>query len=109
MVDAMETRIPRTLDNPARCLGVPIDAVIVAAGVYISFSVFEMGMWGLLASPICANIFSKYRSRTIVRRFMRFIYWYLPFELNFIRGIQGHQRKLTMRPIRVKSEVLNDK
>ncbi len=92
----MTCRIPRTLDRPTRCLGIPIDCIIVAASIYATFMMFEMGAIGMLAALIGANLFSKYRSRSLIRNILRLTYWYLPHELNSIHGIPGHLRKLKL-------------
>lgn len=90
----MNYRIPQTLDNPTRCLGIPIDSIVVMMSVYAACVMFEAGFVGIVLAIIVGNLFSKYRSRSLIRRIVRFLYWYLPCELNFIRGIQGHQRVL---------------
>ncbi len=91
------SRIPRTLDRPIRCLGMPIDLVIVALSIYSVFILLEKGLIGILLALIGANIFSRYSSRSLMRNILRFIYWYFPAELNAINGIQGHHRKLEFR------------
>lgn len=93
----MSYRIPRTLNNPFRCLGIPIDTLIVFAGVWECFVMFNLGLYGIPVAIIAANVFSRFRSRTGLRKVIRFIYWYLPSEMNFIPGAQGHHRKLTMK------------
>lgn len=90
----MNIKIPRTLDRPVRCLGMPFDTIIVALSVYSVCVMLERGALGIFAAIIAANLFSRYRSRALVRNILRFIYWYLPAELNAIKGIQGHQRKI---------------
>ncbi|AIL66161.1 conjugal transfer pilus assembly protein TraL (plasmid) [Rickettsiales bacterium Ac37b] len=90
----MNYRIPKTLDNPVRCLGIPIDALIVFMGIWGGFVVFDKGLFGIPVGIVVSMLFGKFRSRSIVRRFIRFLYWYLPSEMNFIKGVQGHQRKL---------------
>ena len=98
----MTNRIPRTLDNPIRCLGIPIDAIIVFGMIWGSFVLFDKPIYGIFLGVIGANLFTRYRTRSSIRKIIRFIYWYLPSEMNFIPGIQGHQRKLNMRQIRCK-------
>lgn len=93
----MSNKIPRTLDRPVRCLGMPIDSIIVALSVYSVCVLLEKGALGIFAAIISANLFSRYRSRSLVRNILRFIYWYLPAELNAIKGIQGHQRKIRFK------------
>ncbi len=77
-----------------RCMGLPIDAVLVAGAVWSGFMLFDKSIYGLIAAPIMAYFYSKYRTRSIARRMIRFIYWYLPWEMNFIKGVQGHHRKM---------------
>jgi conjugal transfer pilus assembly protein TraL len=98
----MSDRIPRTLDNPIRCLGIPIDGIIIFGAIWSGFVLFDKPFLGLCFGAIGANLFTRYRTRSSVRKLMRFIYWYLPSEMNFIPGIQGHQRKLTMSQIKCK-------
>lgn len=93
----MNYRIPKTLDSSFRCLGIPIDTLIVFMMVWGSFMLFDKGLYGIPAGIFAANIFARFRSRAIIRKIIRTIYWYLPCEMNFIKGVQGHQRKLTMR------------
>jgi hypothetical protein len=75
---------------------VPIDCIIVAASIYATFTLFEMGAVGVLVALIGANLFSRYRSRCLIRNILRLTYWYLPHELNSIDGIPGHLRKIRL-------------
>jgi conjugal transfer pilus assembly protein TraL len=93
----MNYRIPKTLDNSFRCLGIPMDTLIVFMMIWGSFMMFNKGLYGIPAGIIAANIFGRYRSRSIIRKIIRIIYWYLPAEMNFIKGVQGHQRQLNMK------------
>ena len=93
----MSYRIPKTLDNPIRCLGIPIDTLIVFMMVWSGFVMFNKGLAGIVVGAVCANLFARFRSRSIIRRLIRFIYWYLPCEMNFIQGVQGHQRVMSMK------------
>lgn len=93
----MSYKIPKNLDNPMRCMGLPIDAVLVASSIWSGFMLFDKSLYGLVAGPIVAYFYSKYRTRSMVRRMIRFIYWYLPWEMNFIKGVQGHQRQMRVR------------
>src|SRR5687767_4530837 len=93
----MSYRIPKTLDNPLRCLGVPIDTLIVFFIIWSGFVLFEQGLYGLFVGIFGAFVFGRFRSRSIVRKSIRIMYWYLPAEMNFIKGVQGHQRKMSMR------------
>lgn len=93
----MSYRIPKTLDNPIRCVGIPIDTLIVFFMIWSAFMLFNSSLWGLFAGIIGANLFARFRSRSVIRKAIRFLYWYFPSEMNFIQGIQGHQRKMTMR------------
>ena len=93
----MNYRIPKTLDNSMRCLGIPLDTLIVFMMVWSSFVMFNLGLYGIPVGVLMANIFSRFRSRAIIRKVIRFIYWYLPSEMNFISGVQGHHRQLTMK------------
>ena len=90
----MSYRLPKTLDNPIRALGVPIDTLLVFMGIWSMFVVFDSGLYGIPVGIFAASIFSRFRSRSIIRKLIRFIYWYLPSEMNFIRGIKGHQRRI---------------
>ena len=92
----MNYRIPKTLDNSVRCLGIPIDTFIVFMMVWGSFMMFDKGLYGIPAGIMAANVFGRFRCRSIIRKIIRSIYWYLPAEMNFIKGVQGHQRKLSM-------------
>ncbi len=92
----MNYRIPRTLDNPMRCLGIPIDSLMVFMMVWGGFVMFNIGLYGIPLGIFAANVFSRFRSRSIIRKFIRFIYWYFPSEMNFISGAQGHQRKMNL-------------
>lgn len=92
----MSYRIPRTLDNPIRCLGVPVDIVVVFITVMGVFTSFEYGLIGSLVGVVVSNIYSKIKSRSVARKIIRIIYWYLPAEMNFICGVQGHIRSLTL-------------
>lgn len=96
----MSNKIPRTLDNPARWLGISIDSIIVGLSVYGICVLLERGALGIFAAIISANLFSRYRSRSMLRNILRMIYWYLPAELNAIGAIQGHQRKLKIIKIK---------
>lgn len=93
----MSNRIPRTLDNPVRALGIPIDAIIVFGLIWSGLVLFDKPFLGLCLGVIGANLFTRFRTRSSIRKIIRFFYWYLPSEMNFIPGIQGHQRKLNMR------------
>ena len=93
----MTYRIPKTLDNGVRCLGIPVDTLIDFMSVWGGFVMFNLGLYGVPVGVFAANIFTRFRSRTILRRIIRLMYWYLPREMNFITGIQGHQRKLNMK------------
>jgi type IV conjugative transfer system protein TraL len=93
----MRTRIPRTLDRPIRCLGIPIDSIIVALSVYSTFVLLAKGVSGIFIAIISANLFSRYRSKSFFRNVLRFIYWYFPAEFNAVQGVQGHQRRLRFR------------
>lgn len=93
----MNYRIPKTLDNPVRAAGIPLDTLLVFMGVWSTCVLFDKGLYGIFAGCIGANIFARYRTRSVIRKIVRFIYWYLPSEMNFIKGVQGHQRKMSMR------------
>lgn len=92
----MSYRIPKTLDNPIRCLGIPIDTLVVFMVIWSAFFLLELPIWGMVTGVVGANIFSRFRNKSILKRLARFFYWYLPCEVSFIRGVQGHQRKLNM-------------
>ena len=90
----MNFKIPRTLDRPARCVGIPVDSIIVAVSIYSTFVCFEYGSIGIPCAIFCSYTFAKYRSRHLIRNILRFVYWYLPSELTSIEGVPGHQRTL---------------
>ncbi len=90
----MSYRIPRTLDNPMRALGVPIDMLLVFMGFWSCFVLFDSGLYGIPIGIIAAGVFGRFRERSIVRKLIRFLYWYLPCEMNFIKCVKGHERKL---------------
>jgi type IV conjugative transfer system protein TraL len=87
-------RIPRTLDRPTRFLGVPFDLVIICMGVYYIFMLFNWGMIGIPVAIIVTNIYSRIRSRALLRNIQRFVYWYFPAELNRESGVLGHMRRI---------------
>lgn len=87
-------RIPRTLDRPTRILGIPFDLAIVCMIVYYIFMMFEWGLLGLPVAIIVANIYSRVRSRSLLRNIQRFVYWYFPSELTRRTGVLGHMRKI---------------
>lgn len=73
-----------------------MDTLIVFMCVWGCFMMFDKGLYGIPTGIIAANIFGRFRSRSIIRKVIRIIYWYLPCEMNFIKNVQGHQRKLNM-------------
>ena len=85
-------RIPRTLDRPTRLLGVPFDLVIVCVMIYYLFMLFDWGMIGIPVAIIVTNLYSRVRSRSLLRNVQRFIYWYFPAELSKQTGVLGHMR-----------------
>ena len=93
----MNYRLPKTLDNPTRALGIPIDMLLVFGGIWSAFVIFDTGLLGIPVGIVIAGLFGRYRSRSIIRKVIRFIYWYLPSEANFIKGVKGHERKLICR------------
>jgi type IV conjugative transfer system protein TraL len=97
----MSYRIPKHLDNPMRCMGLPIDAVLVAGMVWSGFMLFDKSIYGLVIGPVTAYFYSKYRTRSMVRRMIRFIYWYLPWEMNFIKGVKGHHRQMRVNRCKI--------
>lgn len=88
----MNYRIPKTLDNPMRALGIPIDTLLVFMGIWSAFVIFDQGLYGIICGIFASSIFGRYRSRSIIKKLIRFVYWHLPNEMNFIKGIPGHQR-----------------
>ena len=92
----MSHRIPRTLDNPIRALGIPIDTLIVFFVIWSAFVLFEQGLYGIFGGLFGVALFGRIRGRSTMRKIIRFMYWYLPAEMNFIKGVQGHQRKMKM-------------
>jgi len=93
----MSYMIPKTLDNPIRALGVPIDTLIIFMGIWSAFVLFDSSLYGIPVGIVAAGLFSKFRNRAMIRRLIRFTYWYLPSEMNFMRGVKGHQRRLKCR------------
>ena len=89
--------IPKTLDNPVRALGVPVDMLIVFVSVWSIFVLFDNGLIGIPVGIVFANLFGKYRQRSVIRKIIRFIYWYLPHEFNCIKGVEGHNRCLNFK------------
>ena len=91
-------RIPRTLDRPTRLLGVPFDLAMIAVMVYYLFMLFEWGLIGIPVAIIVTNIYSRVRSRSLLRNIQRFIYWYFPAEVTRKTGVLGHMRRIKFRP-----------
>lgn len=91
-------RIPRTLDRPTRLLGVPFDLALIAVMVYYLFMLFEWGLIGIPVAIIVTNIYSRVRSRSLLRNIQRFIYWYFPAEVTRKTGVLGHMRRIKFRP-----------
>lgn len=90
----MHYRLPKTLDHPIRALGIPIDSLLVFMGIWSTFVMFDIGLYGIPVGVVTASIFGRFRSRSIIRKLVRLLYWYLPSEMNFIKGVRGHERKL---------------
>ena len=90
-------RIPRTLDRPTRFLGVPFDLVIVCMSIYYLFMLFEWGVIGIPVAIVITNIYSRIRSRSLLRNIQRFIYWYFPSELTRGNGVLGHMRTIKLK------------
>ena len=99
----MTYKIPKTLNNPTRALGLPIDMLLVFMGIWSAFVVFDNGLFGIPVGIIAAGVFGRFRSRSIIRKLIRFIYWYLPNEMNFIKGVKGHERKLICKKCEVRN------
>jgi type IV conjugative transfer system protein TraL len=91
-------RIPRTLDRPTRLLGVPFDLAFIAVMVYYLFMLFEWGIIGIPAAVVITNIYSRVRSRSLLRNIQRFIYWYFPAEFTRKTGVLSHMRTIKFRP-----------
>lgn len=91
-------RIPRTLDRPTRLLGIPFDLAMIAVMVYYLFMLFEWGLIGIPIAIIVTNIYSRVRSRSLLRNIQRFIYWYFPAEVTRKTGVLGHMRRIEFRP-----------
>jgi type IV conjugative transfer system protein TraL len=87
-------RIPRTLDRPTRLLGIPFDLAMIAVAVYYLFMLFEWGLIGIPVAIIVTNIYSRVRSRSLLRNVQRFIYWYFPAEVTRKTGVLGHMRRI---------------
>lgn len=90
-------RIPKTLDNPTRILGIPFDLVAVCGVTYYVLAIFECGMIGFPISIIATHIYSRMRSKSLFRRVRRFVYWYFPAELTGRAGIPGHVRRMKFK------------
>jgi len=90
-------RIPRTLDRPTRLLGVPFDLAMIAVMVYYLFMLFEWGLIGIPVAIVVTNIYSRVRSRSLLRNVQRFIYWYFPAEFTRKTGVLGHMRRIKFR------------
>lgn len=73
-----------------------MDMLIVFMMSWGCFLMFDKGLYGIPAGIIAANVFGRFRSRTIIRKIIRLIYWYLPSEMNFIKNVQGHHRIMNM-------------
>ncbi len=58
---------------------------------------FNYGFIGIVTGIIGAVVFGRFRTRAIIRKIARFVYWYLPSEMSFIVGVKGHQRQMNMR------------
>lgn len=87
-------RIPRTLDRPTRLLGIPFDLAMIAVAVYYLFMLFECGLIGIPVAIVVTNIYSRVRSRSLLRNIQRFIYWYFPAEVTRKSGVLGHMRRI---------------
>jgi type IV conjugative transfer system protein TraL len=87
-------RIPRTLDKPTRLLGVPFDLAMMLVAVYYLFMLLEWGLVGIPVAIVITNIYSKVRSRSLLRNIQRFVYWYFPAEITRKTGILGHMRRI---------------
>ena len=90
----MNYRIPRTLDNSVRCLGIPFDIAVLFVLIIGTFTTFDHGIVGIVVSVFVTNLYSRTKSKSIKRKLIRIVYWYLPAEINLIKGIQGHNRLL---------------
>lgn len=96
----MSYRIPRTLDAPIRTAGIPIDTTIVTFLVLILLKlIFEVGgIVGFASGIFCGFVYSKVKTRSLPRRFIRWCYWYLPiYGISGATGIRSHMRKLKSR------------
>lgn len=92
-------RIPRTLDRPTRLLGIPFDLAFIAVMVYYLFMLFEWGIIGIPVAIVITNIYSRVRSRSLLRNIQRFIYWYFPAEFTKKTGVLGHMRRIKFRAV----------
>ena len=94
----MSNKIPKTLDNPVRAMGIPIDTIIVGTVIWLMLFLFDATFTGLLSGVIAACIYQRCRKRSFIRVMARILYWYLPAELNPIkRGVKGYERKLKVQ------------
>ncbi len=93
-----EVKIPKTLDNPPRAAGMPLDSVLIGAVTWLLFFVFNATFIGIIIGLSCGLIYQRYKKRSIVRRVARVLYWYLPASINPIKqGVRGHDRKLGIK------------
>ena len=98
-------KIPKTLDNPMRAIGMPIDSVIVGVVTWLLFFLFEASLFGIVGAPLAGYMYQRYKKKSIIRSVARVLYWYLPTGLNPIKeGAKGYGRKMKIRRKSEKSE-----
>ena len=90
-------KIPKTLDNGYRCFGIPIQGVVFFAVVWEIMYMFDLSLWSIPIAPSLTYLFLKYRTRKLIKNSGRWMYWFLPEKLSYIKGVKGFQRKFKIR------------
>ena len=94
----MRNRIPKTLDNPVRAIGIPIDTLIIGGVIWVILFLFDVAFIGLVSGVVSAYLYQRYRKRSFIRVMARMLYWYLPASLNPIKqGVKGYERKIIVK------------
>ena len=93
-----ESRIPKTLDNPPRAGGMPLDSVLIGAVIWLLLFLFDMSFWGMGVGILSGLIYQRFKKRSFIRRLARMIYWYFPNTLNPMKqGAKGYERELKVK------------
>ncbi len=91
-------KIPRTLDNPMRAMGVPVDTLIVGIVFWVILFLFDATFLGIISGLVSGFLYQRYRKRSFIRIIARRLYWYLPFSFNPIRkGAKGYEREFKLK------------